>query len=250
MRWTTLIDVEELRSAPGAGDWVVVDCRFDLSDPEAGRRAWQRGHIPGAMFADLDRDLSGPVNERTGRHPLPDTDALGAWLERHGIGNDTQVVAYDDGPGAMAARFWWLLRWLGHEPVAVLDGGIAAWRAAGGRVTDEAPEPAPRRFQPRPNSMPVVETDTLADELEGFCVVDARSAERYRGQEEPIDPVAGHVPGALSRPFQANLDEDGRFLPVEELRAHWAADPRERPRPAGGGHLRFRGAVRAIMSSP
>ncbi|MCS4504981.1 putative thiosulfate sulfurtransferase SseB [wastewater metagenome] len=223
MRWTTLIDTDELLAAPARGDWAVVDCRFDLADPEAGRRAWQRAHIPGAFHADLDHDLSGPVTGSTGRHPLPDPDALVAWLERHGIGNETQIVVYDDGPGAMAARFWWLMRWLGHEAVAVLDGGLAAWRDAGGALTDETPEPSHRsRYRAHPGSMPVVGTETLAGTLDGFCVVDARSRERYRGDAEPIDPVAGHVPGALSRPVSANLGDDGRFLPVSELRGQWS----------------------------
>ncbi len=222
MPWTTLIDAETLQAVPARADWVVVDCRFDLADPDAGRLAWQRGHIPGAVYAHLERDLSGPVTAGRGRHPLPDPDALVAWLEHHGIGNDTQVVAYDHGPGPMAARLWWLLRWLGHESVAVLDGGLAAWQAAGGELTDTDPERQPRHYHAHPGALPTVETAALAATLERFCVVDARAPERYRGEHEPIDPVAGHIPGALSRPFTENLDDDGRFLEPRALLSAWA----------------------------
>jgi len=221
MPYTTLIDPGTLHERLHAPDWVVVDCRFDLADPEAGRRAWQAGHIPGAVFADLERDLSGPRTEARGRHPLPDPDALAAWLSRHGIGNDTQVVAYDAGPGMFAARLWWLLRWLGHESVAVLDGGLEAWRSAGGELDDLAPEPASARFVPQPGAMPVVTTGELAADPEAWLLVDARSEERYAGESEPMDPIAGHVPGALNRPFTRNLGPEQRLQPVESLQAEW-----------------------------
>ncbi|MGD8429008.1 MAG: sulfurtransferase [Ectothiorhodospiraceae bacterium] len=223
MPWSTLVEVETLAEHLDHPDWVIVDCRFDLADTEAGRHAWQQAHIPGAVYAHLDEDLSGPVSARSGRHPLPDPAHLVAWLERHGVGSDTQVVAYDAGPGAMAARLWWLLRWLGHDAVAVLNGGLAAWRDAGCALTDEAPNPRPARFLAQPGSMPTVEARTLADNPDRYHVVDARAAERYRGESEPIDPVAGHIPGARNRPFSENLDDDGRLLPPDTLAAHWRA---------------------------
>ncbi|PWG62198.1 sulfurtransferase [Spiribacter halobius] len=221
MPFTTLIDPQTLHQRLHAPDWAVVDCRFDLADPEAGRRAWQAGHIPGAVFADLEQVLSGPRQRHTGRHPLPDPDALAAWLSRHGIGNDTQVVAYDSGPGMFAARLWWLLRWLGHDAVAVLNGGLEAWRAMGGDLDDAAPERPGARFIPRPGSMPVVDTAALAREPEGWLLVDARSEERYAGESEPMDPVAGHVPGALNRPFTRNLGPDQRLQPEATLETEW-----------------------------
>lgn len=223
MAFGTLIDAETLHQRLHAADWVVVDCRFDLAEPEAGRRAWQAGHIPGAVFADLERDLSGPRTPELGRHPLPDPDGLAAWLSRHGIGNDTQVVAYDSGPGMFAARLWWLLRWLGHDAVAVLDGGLEAWRSAGGELDDGAAERPPARFVPRPGAMPVVTTAVLAADPEAWLLVDARSEERYAGESEPMDPVAGHVPGALSRPFTRNLDPREHLQPADSLQTEWQA---------------------------
>lgn len=223
MPWTTLIDVDSLRDRLEDPDWVVVDCRFDLADPDAGRAAWQSAHLPGAVYAHLDHDLAGPVGPSTGRHPLPDPDAFAAWLGRHGVGEGVQVVVYDDGPGAMAARLWWLLRWVGHDAVAVLNGGLAAWRAVDGPLTDAAPIPTPRRFRPRPGRMPTVDTASLASAPHGWLLVDARAAPRYRGEREPVDPVAGHVPGAVNRPFTDNLDDDGRFRSAAALRADWEA---------------------------
>ena len=191
--------------------------------PEAGLEAYLKGHIPGARYADLNRDLSSPVTADSGRHPLPAPDVFAARLGELGIGDDTQVVAYDDANSSMAARLWWLLRWLGHEAVAVLDGGFKAWVAAGGAVeSGEAAGPS-ARFTPRIDPGAVLTTAEVERALEegAALLVDARAAERFAGSVEPIDSVAGHVPGAVNHPFTANLGADGRFLPAAELERRW-----------------------------
>jgi len=230
MAFSTLIDAATLRGLAGKSDTVVIDCRFDLNDPEAGRRAYLAGHIPGARYADLNRDLSAPLSASSGRHPLPAPPVFAATLERLGIGNATQVIAYDDAGGAYAARAWWLLRWLGHSSVAVLDGGIKAWSAAGGTLESgsEAPPrdaPAGGRIVPRANAAAVIDTAEIAAFLSDGAnlLVDARAAERYAGSVEPIDTVAGHISGAVNHPFSANLAPDGRFLAASELRRLWDA---------------------------
>jgi thiosulfate/3-mercaptopyruvate sulfurtransferase len=221
MRWTTLIDVEEL--AERLDDCVVVDCRHTLSDPAAGRRGHRDARIPGSRFLHLDEDLAAPVRAGSGRHPLPDPERLRARLAGLGLSDDTQLVAYDEAGGTMAARLWWLARWLGHEAVAVLDGGLAAWRAAGYPVASGDDERAPRaagvltRRPPLadPVAVEAVERHVAARDR---LLLDARGSERYRGETEPIDPVAGHIPGALNRPQSSNLRPDGRFLPAPVLR--------------------------------
>jgi thiosulfate/3-mercaptopyruvate sulfurtransferase len=228
MAFSTLIDAATLRGLAGKPDTVVIDCRFDLNDPEAGRRAYLAGHIPGARYADLNRDLSAPVSAGSGRHPLPTLPVFAATSERLGIGNATQVIAYDDAGGAYAARAWWLLRWLGHTSVAVLDGGMKAWNAAGGTL-ESGPEeplraaPAGGRILPQANAAAVIDTAEIAAFLSDGAnlLVDARAAERYAGSVEPIDTVAGHISGAVNHPFSANLAPDGRFLPASELRLLW-----------------------------
>lgn len=222
--WRTLVGPGEVEAALGDRGLRVVDCRFDLSDPDYGRRAWRECRIPGAIHADLERDLSGLVGEGTGRHPLPAVDDLVAWFEANGIGRETAVACYDDGHGAFAARLWWLLRhWLGHERVAVLDGGFAAWREEGYPVErGESVAPAAVQY---PRVWPAdvtVDADALLGEPERV-LVDARASARFRGEEEPIDPVAGHVPGARNRPFGGNLDENGRWRSPADLRAQWEA---------------------------
>jgi thiosulfate/3-mercaptopyruvate sulfurtransferase len=202
-------------------DWIVVDCRFTLTDPAAGRAAYERGHIPGARYAHLDDDLSRPPNRDEGRHPLPEPDRFAATLGRFGIGPGDTVVAYDDASGAIAARLWWLLGWVGHERRAVLDGGFAAWRDAGLPVEQTLPTFAPRRYDARApaDSAAVATSDVMAALRSGALLVDARAGPRYRGEQEPIDAKAGHVPGARNRPFSANLTPEGRFRPAVELRA-------------------------------
>jgi thiosulfate/3-mercaptopyruvate sulfurtransferase len=219
----TLIDTATLKNRLGEDDLVVLDARFRLTEPSAGRTLWAAGHVPGARYAHLDADLSAPVTGTTGRHPLPDPDALAGRLSAWGVGPGTSVVVYDDAGGAIAARAWWLLRWLGHDDVAVLDGGIAAWEAAGGPVDSRDPVPIPRAFAGRPRAGLVaavgeVEAGVGAGSM---VLVDVREASRFEGRAEPIDPVAGHVPGAVSLPWQANLGADGRFLPPEALAARY-----------------------------
>ncbi len=219
--YTTLITTEEL--APHLADpgWAVVDCRFSLQDTEAGRRAYREAHIPGAVYAHLDEDLSGPiVPGKTSRHPLPPVETFAERLQSWGIGNETQVVAYDDGNGAIASRLWWMLRWLGHDRVAVLDGGWAAWQAEGRPVRSGVESRPPAVFTPRPRPELVLDADQVLGYVAsgGALIVDARSPDRFRGENETLDPVAGHIPGAVNHFYGENLAGD-RFLPPEELRA-------------------------------
>jgi thiosulfate/3-mercaptopyruvate sulfurtransferase len=231
MSFGTLIDASALRELVGKPDVAVIDCRFDLINPEGGRRAYLKGHIPGARYADLNKDLSAPVNPNSGRHPLPSPKDFATTLSKLGIGNVTQVIAYDDAGGSFAARLWWLLRWLGHRPVAVLDGGINAWSAAGGSLESGEEKPLPPdtagdgRTSPRADGAAVIETAEIAAFLTDpkHLLVDARAAERFAGSVEPIDAVAGHIAGAVNHPFLANLAPDGRFLAGPELRRLWDA---------------------------
>jgi len=219
---TTLVDGATLAAHLGDPAWVVVDCRHDLADPAAGEVTYARGHIPGAVFLHLDRDLSAAKNGRNGRHPLPDIATLAATLGRAGIGPGVQVVAYDDCGGMMAGRLWWLLRWLGHEAVALLDGGLPAWTAAGGALSVEMPAPAARTFTPAPRDW-VLDADQVLAGLgrPDRVIIDARAPDRFRGENESIDPVGGHIPGARNRFFRDNLGPDGRFKPADQLRQEW-----------------------------
>ncbi|MFL6602083.1 MAG: sulfurtransferase [Steroidobacteraceae bacterium] len=229
--YTTLIEASQLSAHSSDADWAVLDCRFELGRPESGARAYAQGHIPNAIYAHLDHELSGPVTSTSGRHPLPAVEAFGATLDRWGIDENVQVVAYDQGNGAYASRLWWLLRWVGHSRVAVLNGGFAAWQQAGLPVTKQPGVRQPRRFTPnraQRNVGSVVATVELqklqaAGQLATGerTLIDARSADRFAGQNETIDPVAGHVPGAINRPFAHNLDAQGRFLSPDTLRAKW-----------------------------
>ena len=225
MPYTTLIAAEDLHAHLGAADWAVVDCRFALGDPAQGRRAYREAHIPGAVYAHLDDDLSGRiVPGTTGRHPLPTPAGFAATLSRWGIDGGVQVVVYDDVGGGMAARLWWMLRWLGHDAVAVLDGGFPAWQRAGYPTRSGDETRAPRTFTPhvRPGLVADAEAVEALRAAPSACVIDARAAERYRGDHEPIDPVAGHIPGAASAPWAGNLDASGRMLSPEVLRARFA----------------------------
>ncbi len=235
--YTTLIEPAELaaplsRHAGVNSDWAVLDCRFDLARPDWGASAYAAGHIPGSLYAHLDHDLSGPITPDSGRHPLPGVEKLAATFSRWGIDGHTQVVAYDQGNGAYASRLWWLLRWLGHANVAVLNGGFAAWQQAGLPI-ESVPatrDRVPHLFTPRPESVPMASTAEVerlvaAGELTagGSVLVDARAADRFAGENETIDPVAGHIPGARNHGFLRNVDARGRFLPVNELQERWRA---------------------------
>jgi thiosulfate/3-mercaptopyruvate sulfurtransferase len=224
--FSTLIDVETL--ATRLDRCVVVDCRNDLFDRSRGRVLYGEAHIPGAWFLSIDDDLASPKGDgRRGRHPLPERQALRQRLEGLGLSSGKQLVVYDADNGSFAARLWWLARWLGHPEVAVLDGGYRAWVAAGYPVTAEpprAPAAQGRINEAQALTQPVPVADIVAALGDPrLLVIDARAGERYRGETEPLDPVAGHIPGALNRPFPQNLRPDGRFKPAEVLRAEFAA---------------------------
>ena len=226
MTWTTLISAEELAGA--IDRCVVVDCRHDLFDLDAGRRSYDEGHIPSAFFFSMESDLAGPKNRRNGRHPLPDRERLRQRLEQIGLGDDTQLVAYDAHGGAMAVRLWCLARWLGHAAAAVLDGDLRAWRAAGYPVTSETtslPARAGSLSADRPALLTMVDAGQVASMIESprMFLIDARAPERYAGTVEPLDPVAGHIPGATNRFHGANLRPDGRFKPAQVLREEYLA---------------------------
>jgi thiosulfate/3-mercaptopyruvate sulfurtransferase len=229
MTFTTIIGASVLRDCLDQPDLAIIDCRFDLANPDGGRRAYLQGHIPGARYADLNRDLSAPISATSGRHPLPAPADFAATLQRLGVGRATQVIAYDDSAGAFAARAWWLLRWMGHKAVAVLDGGIKAWIGIGGRLEFGEAEALPSAPQVGDSHAPPVNADAVIDAAgvaarlqdPGFLLIDARAPERFTGLVEPIDSVAGHVEGAVNQPFSANIGADGRFLPPAELRRLW-----------------------------
>jgi thiosulfate/3-mercaptopyruvate sulfurtransferase len=220
----SLIPVAELAPHVADPDWLIVDCRFELGKPETGERAYAAGHIPHAIYAHLDRDLASAVTPQTGRHPLPDPDEFAALLAGWGMTPATQVVAYDADNAAYAARLWWLLRWVGHEAVAVLDGGFKAWTAAGLPTTTEVPRRPPGRFAARPNRDMWLDAREVAERVQraDWRLLDARAPERFAGAVEPIDPVAGHVPGARNHPFASNLGSDSRFAPAQELQRRFA----------------------------
>ena len=219
-----LISVAALASRIARPGLLIVDCRFELSDPSRGRADYLAGHIPGAVYAHLDEQLSGPRSGTTGRHPLPSPAAFARTLGEWGLEPGTLVVAYDQANGAMASRLWWMLRARGHAQVQVLDGGITAWRAAGHDVETTVPGRRPTAVAPRPFEGVVDSQGIQAGLAQGMiALVDARGADRFAGQNETLDPVAGHVPGALNHPFAGNLGADGRFLDAAQLRDRWRA---------------------------
>lgn len=207
---------------PGAGESVIFDCRFSLADPEAGRALYLRGHVPGARYLDLNRDLSAPPAERGGRHPLPSPREFAATLAGHGVGPDSQVVAYDDSRLAFAARLWWMMRSLGYRPPRLLDGGYQAFLDAGGEPETAVAEP--RSVEPLAVTQFAGQCDiegVRAAQARGAVLVDSREERRYLGLEEPIDPVAGHIPGAVNRPWQGVTSADGTVREADGLREHW-----------------------------
>jgi thiosulfate/3-mercaptopyruvate sulfurtransferase len=216
-----LVTAEDLAAHP---EWRVFDCRHDLKNTEYGRQAYARGHIPGALFLHLDDDLSGVKDGRNGRHPLPDPDSFARLMAACGVDAATQVVAYDNEGGIFASRLWWMLRWLGHEKVAVLDGGLAGWKRSKRALEETVPVVQPRSFTARAQDMAVDVGQVLADlQSDRMLILDARSPERFRGENETLDPVGGHIPGAVNRFYFDNLDDDGCFFkPAAELRAEFA----------------------------
>lgn len=225
MPFTTLVTVNELAAHLDDPAWVVCDCRHDLADYEAGRRAYRASHIPGARHLHLDEDLSGPKTGMNGRHPLPHPATFVLRLGALGIDTDRQVVAYDASGGCYAARLWWMLRWVGHTRVAVLDGGWDAWIASGKPVTTVLPAISAASFTPNLQPQLAVDSAFVAAHLgrPEIGIIDARSPDRFRGENETLDPVAGHIPGARNRFFRLNLGADGRFKPAAELRREFAA---------------------------
>lgn len=217
-----LITATELSAQLDDPKLLLVDCRFDLAKPDWGSSEYAQGHIDGAIYAHLNDELSSPVTSQTGRHPLPGAAAFAATLQRWGLDENTRVVAYDQGNGAFAARLWWLLRAIGVTAVQVLDGGLAAWKSAGLPLTTAVRERS-ISVLPARDFRDWLSTEQLEQALvtRTITLVDARSPERFLGQQEPIDPVAGHVPGALNHPLTDNLQADGRFLPPEALRERW-----------------------------
>jgi len=222
MHYRTIVRAQELLVCGPPPDWVFVDCRFDLADPGWGEEAYRLGHVPGAHFAHLDRHLCGAVTEDSGRHPLPGWSRFAERLGQWGVHAGTQVVVYDQHNGAYAARLWWMLRAIGHDKVALLDGGWSAWLRAGGGQDVSLPPLRSGRYQARPGSGWVT-SNRLERELNaGRCLlVDARARERFRGECEPIDRVAGHVPGAVNRPYTDNLASDNSLLPASRLLTEW-----------------------------
>lgn len=222
-----LIDAATLRQRLAAGEAIqLLDCSFDLADPAAGERGFAERHLPGAIYLHLDRDLSTTKTGRNGRHPLPSREAFAATLAAKGVRDDALLVTYDNAAGMYAARAWWMLRWLGHAQAQVLDGGTAAWAATGGTFESGTKAAAPRpAFELRAPLESTIDYTTLRAELgsPNRVVVDARAPDRFRGENETLDPIGGHIPGALNRLFRNNLADDGRFKPAEELRSEWTA---------------------------
>lgn len=221
--FSTVVSTEQLAQHANAPAWVVIDCRFTLTNIEAGRAAYARGHLPGARYAHLDQDLAGPKNGSNGRHPLPDAQAFAQKLGAWGIDADTQVVVYDDSFGAIAVRLWWMLRWMGHDAVALLDGGLPKWQREQRPLTADLPQVTPKVFTAQVRHDMVVDTDAVltATSTHAALIVDARAEMRFIGEIEPLDPVAGHVPGAKNLPFDDNLAMDGTLLPAAELRERY-----------------------------
>jgi len=219
MTHTTLISVSDLAQHLDDPAFVIFDCRHELTNPEFGTAAYAQSHIPGARFAHLDRNLAAPLTGRNGRHPLPDPKVFAEWLSRMGVSNDNQVIGYDNAGGVYASRLWWMLRWIGHKNVAVLDGGWQAWIEAGHPVTAEVPTPRPAKVTVNVQETPVDAKYVLDNLLSpALVLIDARANDRFRGQNETIDPVGGHIPGAMNRFFKDNLTAQGLFKSPQQLR--------------------------------
>jgi len=224
LSYTTLISTETVAQHLNDPDWAIIDCRFSLAEPAAGRQKYHEAHIPGAVYAHLDEDLSGPIIPgKTGRHPLPAIETFAATLSAWGIDAQTQVVAYDDAAGMVAGRLWAMLRWLGHDAVAVLDGDFRHWSKEGRPVTSGTEQRAPRTFVAQPHPAMHASADEVMANLQEqkYKVFDARDERRYHGEKNPLDPAAGHIPGAFSAFYAHNLDANGKFLAPEILRERY-----------------------------
>ena len=224
MAHTTLVSTAELAAHLDDPAWVTFDCRHDLAKPDSGAQAYAAAHIPGARFLHLDRDLSAPPTGKNGRHPLPDPQAFMRTLGAAGVDANKQVIAYDAQTGVYAARLWWMLRWLGHDNVAVLDGGYAKWTNEGRSVSSAVPQPAPARFAGQARAMSVDADDVLHSlGRPGRILIDARSPDRYRGENETLDPLGGRIPGSINRFFRENLGASACFKPAAELAGAYTA---------------------------
>ena len=225
MQFQTVISATQLSLIAGRQDLVIIDCRFSLMEPELGYQQYQQAHIEGALYADLDKDLSSPVTDTSGRHPLPDSQHFSEVISRWGLTPDTQVVVYDDNSGFFAARLWWLLKASGHTRVALLDGNLQAWIAAGNLLDTGIPEVTGSNYRLTIDPESYCEAEALQAGLDAdqLVLIDARAAERYNGDVEPIDPVAGHIPGAINLPITSNLDGNGLFLSAAELNQRYSA---------------------------
>jgi thiosulfate/3-mercaptopyruvate sulfurtransferase len=221
----TLVSTEDLAAHIDDPNWIVLDCRFTLTDPEAGRQAYSKDHIPGAQYVHLDDDMSAPISDTSGRHPLPDVKVLADKLCHWGVGVNKQVVVYDDSYGAMAVRLWWMLRWLGHPASALLDGGFPKWRKEQRPLSSASPEPRKANCACLPEHSQIVPAEEVLRVAQNgeALIIDARPDRRFTGEFEPLDPVAGHIPGSINWPFDENLDIDGTFLPPEALRENYQA---------------------------
>lgn len=224
MTYQTIISVKDLNNNLGTKNWFIFDCRFLLKDPEGGLKKFNQGHIPGAQFADMDKDLASPMTATSGRHPLPDPNEFIKKLQSWGLNNSSQIICYDDMSGAFAARMWWLLKWLGHNDVAVLDGGIDKWTASGLALEKDVKQQEAGTFSGQANNAMWVDVEFVQKELEKnkINLLDARSDERFTAKDTKTDPVAGHVPGAISFPFAGNLSKQGVFLSADELQQRFA----------------------------
>lgn len=212
-----LVDSEWLKANIGNSDLIIVDCRYNLMDHDYGMREYLKGHISGAYFLDLESHLSGEKGKHTGRHPLPDENEFAERMNEMGLNKESTVIAYDD-ESSGSARLWWLLKFFGHDKVYILDGGIRAWIDHGYELSRDTPRRRRGTFKPEPRMDMIVDIKELKENQKDICIIDSRSAERYRGEVEPIDPVAGHIPGAINIDYKSNLDEHGRYLPREMLK--------------------------------
>lgn len=224
MSFDTIISAQDLKDIIDDDNVRVFDCRFSLKDPQGGMKSYQAGHLPNAQFADMDTQLSSAMTEASGRHPLPEVDVFIDQLKQWGVNNDTQVIAYDDISGAFAARLWWMMRWLGHNKVAVLNGGMKQWTDAGYELTQDATEFAKGEFSGSANMEWLVDIDTVQAELanNSITLIDARAADRFTAKDQKTDPVPGHVPGANNLPFGGNLTKDGLFESPEVIKQRYA----------------------------
>lgn len=223
MDYTTLVSAQDTLEHLEDPNWRIIDCQFDLKDKSHGYQSYRKEHIPSAIYADLENDLSSPISANSGRHPLPAVSDICEKFSKWGIQTNTQVIVYDNVFGSYAARLWWLLKWLGHRKVAVLNGGLTFWKQAGYPLTSKMPTVNPVDFSAQPNMSMMVDTNYIANTLSTsvLTLIDVRDSERYKGLQEPIDKAAGHIPGAINIPWKTNLDQNGLYLNSSQLQTQY-----------------------------